>query len=133
MWLIKQNSLNGKTFEESLFNDFFADRGGSYLGPQVQARLSETETHKNLVVALPGIQKQDITLEFQKNNLRLAVKTDQHSESNVASTFTSSVIDETFHIDGVQLENAKSVLKNGILTISCPKKEAEKVKTLNIQ
>ncbi|MDC0036699.1 Hsp20 family protein [bacterium] len=133
MWLIKQNNITGKTFEESLFNDFFSDQGGSYLGPQVQARISETETHKNLVLALPGIQKQDITLEFQKNNLRLAVKTAQHSENNVASTFTSSVIDETFHIDGVQLENAKPVLKNGVLTISCPKKEEANVKTLDIE
>ena len=133
MWLIKQNSLNGKTFEESLFNDFFADQGGSYLGPQVQARISETETHKNLVIALPGIQKQDITLEFQKNNLRLSVKTDQHSESNAASAFTSSIIDETFHLDGVQLENAKPVLKNGVLSVSFPKKEDEKIKTLDIQ
>ena len=133
MWLIKQNNITGKTFEESLFNDFFSDQGGSYLGPQVQARISETETHKNLVLALPGIQKQDITLEFQKNNLRLTVKTDQNSANNVASTFTSSVIDETFHINGVHLENAQPVLKNGVLTVSCPKKEEENVKTLDIQ
>ena len=92
------------TFADQLIDTMW----GSY---HTQINLNEDDNNYSFEVDLPGFNKGDIKVDLRQNNLILAAKNEKR-ERNKTVTLPRD-------IDG---EKISASLKNGVLTITIPKK-----------
>ena len=124
---------------DRLFDDAFTRpvsmRGGSVV-PAVD--LYQTEDEVVVKASLPGLKSEDVHISVTADVLTLSGEFKQDSEKKETTyhirehrygSFERSVMLPT----EVQTDKAKADFENGILTISLPKAEAVKPKTINIK
>lgn len=82
---------------------------------------------------LPGFQKENIQVDFEKDILTIhATQNNEVEEQNENGTYirkersTGSFI-RRFTLDNVDQENVKGAFKDGVLTVTLPKLEEEKL------
>ena len=124
---------------DRLFDDAFT-RPISMSGGSVVPALDLYQTPNEVVVkaALPGLKADDVQLSVTDNVLTLRGEFKHESEQKEATyhireqrqgAFERSVMLPT----DVQTDKAKADFENGVLTITLPKAEAVKPKTINIK
>jgi HSP20 family protein len=137
MTVVKFNNkpTNGFSLLEDFFNEIptmFRDDFGTRLKNSVPVNIKETKDAYLLEVVAPGFEKDDFTLNLEKNILTLSgekkneVKDDPNSpgdEKEIRSEYIYRSFKRVFtldeKIDGEKIE-AKYV--NGVLTLNLPKK-----------
>jgi len=93
----------------------------------------ETNENFKLQMAVPGVKKEDIKIDLEKNILNITSKKSAEEQNNedvkytrkefVYGTFCRSfTLPETIDVDKIGAE-----VKDGILTVTLPKKEETKV------
>jgi len=117
----------------SLFDSFFNDGLGKFernvfFTPRVD--VIESEKHFEIQMALPGLKKEEVSIEIEKNILTISgerkMSTDKkedkfHLVENFYGKFSRSfTLPE--HLDA---ENPNAELKDGILFIQIPKREVK--------
>ena len=107
----------------------------SFIRPRID--ISETEQEYTLIAELPGVEKEDVTLELQGNVL--TIKGRKHLDrtekdknyymvERAAGNFSRYIeLPQLIEQDQVQAS-----FKNGLLTITLPKSKESKVKTRKI-
>lgn len=88
-----------------------------------KTNVKNTETEKTIQILMPGIEKENVSITVEEKNLVVKLK-------NVVFEypFVNPNIKYEFPIDdNFDIQNTKSSLKNGILTIVMPKKEKQKI------
>jgi len=136
----KNSPNNGFNLLENFFNEiptFFKDDSGTNLKDFVPVNVKETKDAYMLEAVAPGFEKNDFTLNLDKNILTISaekkneVKDENEKqilkEYNYRSFKRSFTLDEK--IDGEKIE-AKYV--NGVLTLNFPKKAEVKVSVKEI-
>ena len=138
--LVKQNEF---------FNDLFPtwanwDRFDNYLfnndpwttsvaqRPNNKYRWNENDDSYTLDIVMPGMTKKDIDLTFKDSILTIRCKTDV---SNDDKKFFGVKTEQVFR-DFPRAVNADKVsaeMKEGVLYIVLPKKESDKIKTIDIK
>ncbi len=124
---------------DRLFDDAFT-RPISMSGGSVIPALDLYQTPNEVVVkvALPGLKSDDVQLAVTDNMLTLRGEFKHEAEQKEATyhireqrhgAFERSVMLPT----DVQTDKAKADFENGVLTITLPKAEAVKPKTINIK
>ena len=78
--------------------------------------IKENENGFEINLKIPGVKKEDIVLEVQDKKLKLEIKNDEYSFYNNKYILS----------DKLDVDNIKSKLLNGILTINLPKIITEK-------
>jgi HSP20 family protein len=86
---------------------------------------------------VPGIKKEDIEITTTGNRLQIAGKRDSEHETKTDTIYTyerqSGSFCRSFTLpDGADLENARSELKDGVLTLAVPKKPGAQAKKIAI-
>ncbi|MFL0250124.1 heat shock protein Hsp18 [Clostridium neuense] len=115
-----QSFFSDDTFEPVIFknNNFNVD-------------VKEDENQYTVEADLPGIKKEDITLEYQNNYLTISAKrnnaTEDKTSSYVKKERSHGEFKRTFYIDNVDENSVNASFKDGVLNISIPKKD----KTVN--
>lgn len=115
-----QNFFSDDTFEPVIFknNNFNVD-------------VKEDENQYTVEADLPGIKKEDITLEYQNNYLTISAKrnnaTEDKTSNYVKKERSHGEFKRTFYIDNVDENSVNASFKDGVLNISIPKKD----KTVN--
>ena len=104
--------------------------------------ISESETAYLLELAAPGLNKEDFKLNVQANRLVISAKKEavkeqeEKIENSVKYTrkeFSFTDFQRAFTLPkNVDASKVEATYTNGILTVSVPKKEEEKVKSFEI-
>ena len=135
---------NGLTRElNNLFNDTWYDftpfwKGKDVLFDNTPDDLVELNDKYELSIELPGVKKEDIKISFENNILHVkAEKKDNYEgkDINKIKSFRNyRVIEKAYKIsDSISKDKIDAELKDGILTISCPKSPEVKPKTIEIK
>ncbi|SCG83939.1 18 kDa heat shock protein HSP 18 [Proteiniborus sp. DW1] len=114
-------------FIESFFNtDFF---------PQVQSvgqmkvDIKEQDNKYVLEAELPGVNKDEITVELRDDMLTISVQRDERieetKENYIRKERRYGSQSRSFYLENVKAEDIKAKFENGILSISLPKKEVK--------
>lgn len=117
-----------QTFSSMLdrfFNESVNTRGMSSFTPHVDA--CETEKGYEIEVALPGIRKEDVSIDFQEG--RLTISGERRFEKQdgdgrryqMLETQYGSFTRSFYLPDNVNPDQIKARLENGILMVSVPK------------
>ena len=113
----------------------FPLRGGE-LYPTVD--ISETPQQYNIRAEIPGMKKEDIKLSINKNCLTISgekkeeKKTDNEKLHRMESYYGS--FQRSFVLpDGIKADKVEAGFKDGVLTVTVPKSEETKEKTVDIK
>lgn len=127
----KNNVLAKKGFGlDDLFSDFLRD---DFFSPMLTGSgnfnvdLKEDENNYTVEADLPGIKKEDISLEYDNNYLTISAKRDETSENNdnnfVRRERTYGEFKRSFYIDNIDENTVDASFTDGVLKITLPKKE----------
>ncbi len=143
MTLVKYNPRDYRpvTFNsliDRFFNDsFLSNENNVSFTPQVD--IAETDKSFELQFALPGLKKEDISIDLEDNTLTVAGERkfqEEKKEKNFHSVETRyGSFKRSFKLpDNVAADKVEAGYKDGILTIQLPKDETKKaVKTISIK
>ena len=101
-------------------------------------KISEGDDSFKVEAVLPGLEKDEIDVTYEKNILTIKTesKSDKKkSEENmvVLDEHTKSVCSRSFVVRGLDINQAKASLKNGVLELTLPKTEEVKPKKISIK
>ena len=141
MTILSANNRPTSKSLDHLFNEFF---GGQYQypatnGQQPAANIQETNESFLLEMMVPGRNKQDFKLSFEKGILSIAYEssetTKQEDVKTLRQEFNLQSFKRSFHVDEtIDIEKIEARYENGILLLTLPKKttKEEAVKTIQI-
>ena len=113
----------------SLIDDLFLNQDWSQINTTVPAaNIIEADDHFNIVLAAPGKKKSDFKIELDEGVLTISseieTKSTEKEGSFTRKEFGYSAFKRSFNIpDTVVADKISANYKEGILTVSLPKKE----------
>jgi len=124
-------------FGQNLLDSFFSDRTWEN---KPSVNIIENESEFKVEVAAPGLEKADFNINMNQNVLTISAekkqKEEKKEENYVRREFCYTSFDRSFVLPNeVDQEKIKAEHKNGILTVTLPKKAEAKGKaprTINI-
>lgn len=102
----------------------------------LKANIFELENSYSITIAIPGIKKQDIDINIEKNTLTLKVNNQSTKEQDdfLNKEYDYTNAKRTFKLTrAIDTDSIKAEIKNGILTINLDKKPAFIPKTIEIK
>ena len=120
----------------NVFDDFMTDPFDSFFGglaqPQATPNLMRTDIKENdaayeIVIDLPGFEKENVAAELKDGILKISAKTSQESEENTGTflrreRFTGQCSRQFYVGEDIEEADIKARFDNGTLQISVPKK-----------
>ena len=120
----------------SVFDDFMTDPFDSFFGglaqPQATPNLMRTDIKENdaayeIVIDLPGFEKENVAAELKDGILKISAKTSQDSEESTGTflrreRFTGQCSRQFYVGEDIEEADIKARFDNGTLQISVPKK-----------
>jgi HSP20 family protein len=137
MALLNYNGMDNnipQTFSSMLdrfFNESVNSRNFSAFTPHVDA--CETERGYEIEVALPGVKKEDVSIDFQEGRLTITGERKfEHEEKNKRYQMLETQygsFSRTFQLpDIVKPEDIRAEMEDGILLVTIPKDEKKTMK-----
>jgi HSP20 family protein len=121
------NYLTSNTDFDRFFDSFFRTKDGHRDAvASLPVRTSEEEDKYILKAELPGLNEDNIKVEFHDGNMTIEASYEERKENDNVLTFRSGKFIRTFDVRDVDQEKVNAQLKDGILTIELPKKEEAK-------
>ncbi|MDD5751247.1 MAG: Hsp20/alpha crystallin family protein [Candidatus Peribacteraceae bacterium] len=117
---------------------FFGSRPLSPLRTMPAMNIAETAKELTVTVHVPGLDAQDIAVDVHNNLLTISGKTQEEKEEKETTWVCRESVSGEFqrqvrlpdYADGTK---AACKVKNGVLTITIPKREEAARKTLNVE
>ncbi|SJZ49769.1 Hsp20/alpha crystallin family protein [Garciella nitratireducens] len=146
MALVPFNRRRGNmpsNFFDGFFNmldEFFSDNWLAYpnfKGNNFRVNIQENEKEYVVEAELPGINKDEINLEFNDGRLTILVKREdtinEEKKNYIHKESYYSSMSRSVYLPDAKQEGAKAKLDNGILTIIVPKDKNSNSKRIDIQ
>lgn len=133
---IRRSSFFGPSFfEDFLGSDFSPMRSGADFNVRVD--IQRTEKGLVLTAEVPGLNEEDINLEYENGVLTLSgekkIKQDRSEENQLVREISYGKFMRTFRLGKeIEQEELKANLDNGLLTVTLPFAEKEKAKRIPI-
>lgn len=125
----RSNSIYGIQDEfEDLISNFFNDRffTSDNFTSAFNVDLRENDKAYLITADLPGVNKENINVEFNNNTLSISAKREDVIEDNRNGYITKEShygqFQRNFYLDGVDDNKIMAKFENGILNIALPKK-----------
>lgn len=123
----------------NFFNeDFLAPFSGA--GQQLRVDLKETDDAYLVEADLPGIAKEDISLQYADHYLTISAKRQEYEQQEAEGQYLRrerryGEFRRSFYMSNVQEDNISAEFKNGVLKVSLPKQDKgiRKINTIPIQ
>jgi len=127
----KNNGITKKGFGlDDFFSDFLRD---DFFTPMLtgsnsfKVDLKEDENNYTIDADLPGIKKEDISLEYDNNYLTISAKREETVENKddafVRRERTYGEFKRSFYIDNIDENTVDASFTDGVLKVILPKKE----------
>ncbi|MEN8928760.1 MAG: Hsp20/alpha crystallin family protein, partial [Flavobacteriales bacterium] len=104
------------------------------------ANIYETETAHLIELAIPGVKKEDLTIDLHENKLTISLSeketTTEKTNLKERKEFNYSKFSRAFNLPkNIDFDKIEAKNENGILTVTIPKKEEEikKNRTITIK
>jgi len=131
---------NWDRFDEYLFNnvpltiDAISDPWATGVAhrPTNQYRWDETDEAYKLDIVMPGMTKKDIDLTFKDSVLTIKCKKDASNDDKKFFGVRTEQVFRNFP-RAVNADKVSAEMKEGVLYIVLPKKESDKIKTIDIK
>lgn len=126
--VVNSNSLFNSI--ENFFNDdFFSMPGftqdGMFANGGFRMDVKENDTNYTIEAELPGVNKQDIALDFNNGNLYIAVNhhedINEQKDNYVHKERRSYQMERSVYLGDIDVQGISANLDNGILRIVAPK------------
>ena len=130
------SDLPVSTAFEDMMNRLFADPAGTRpWTPAVD--IAETDNELVLKADVPGVKLEDINIEVENGTLSLSGNRSYSTEQNKGGYHRQERFYGSFHRafvlpETVDLERVEAGYENGVLTITLPKKEIAKPRTIKV-
>ena len=112
----------------NLLSDFFDDNFFTPFYKEVnafKADIKETENEYLVEAELPGVKKEDISLEYKDNNLTISAKRDEfineEKDNYIRRERHYGNFSRAFYVDNVNKDDILAKFENGELKIVLPK------------
>ena len=122
---------NWDRFDEYFFNNDPWTTGVEHR-PTNQYRWDETDEAYKLDIVMPGMTKKDIDLTFKDSVLTIKCKKDVSSDDKKFFGVRTEQVFRNFP-RAVNTDKVSAEMKEGVLYIVLPKKESDKIKTIDIK
>lgn len=128
--------LSPKGFFRGLFNENFLDEM-SFGGFKVDVK--EKKNAYIIDAEMPGFDKKDINIEIDDNLLTISASLDESNEQKddggryIRRERRTGSFRRSFPLSNIKSDEIKAQMKNGILTIYCPKKSETLPRSKNIE
>jgi HSP20 family protein len=123
----------------SVLDDFFADNlltGRNLMKDTFKIDVDEANQEFKILAELPGIKKEEISLEMDEGKLTIAVRKEENSEDESKNYIHRerrvSSMARSIYLSDADSDSIKAKLEDGILTITVGK-QIKKDKTVNIE
>ena len=120
---------HGGFWPQGLLSNFFNDgwfEGFGMNGFKVDVR--ETDDAYVIDAEMPGVEKEDIDIGVHDRQLTITASVDETNEQKdddgryLRRERRSGSFRRSFSLDDIKAEDIRAEMKNGVLTIRCPKK-----------
>jgi len=124
---------NNSLFNDSFFRSFF--NLSDVLSPTTGFRVDIKDTGNafTLEAELPGVQEDQINLSVEDGSLTISTDINSEKKDEKEGYYycerRSGHVERSFNVEGIREENITASYKNGILTVTLPKKEPQPEKT----
>ena len=124
----------------NMLDDFFSDgtmSSRNLLRDTFKIDIEETEKDYLISAELPGIRKEEIDLDIDGDNLCISVNRTEEVNNDgknfIHRERRASSMSRRIRLAGVNLNDIKAKLEDGVLAVTVPKEEkAESVRKINI-
>jgi len=128
------NYLTNTPDFDRLFDNFFRTKDGHRDAvASLPVRTLEEEDKYILKAELPGLNEDNIKVEFHDGNMTIEASYEEKEEDDKILTFRSGKFIRTFDVRDIDQEKVNAQLKDGILTIELPKREEAKSYKVSIK
>ena len=128
---------------DEMFKNFMTSRPMRFLeeetGMQMRTDVSEDDKSYTMKMEIPGVKKEDINITIDGNRVSVSAETKQESEEKEGSKVVRSEryygkVYRSMALDSdVDQDAADAQYKDGLLTLTLPKKAGSAVKQLTIK
>lgn len=130
----RRRDLSPAEFGRDFFRDFLYPE--AWFDPGFKADIKETPTEYIVEAELPGVDKEQIVVEYRDNTLTISAE--QNEEINeeqpnyVRRERRQGSINRRFYVENVNSEKIAAEYKDGLLTIIMPKLKEDKPENYRI-
>lgn len=121
----KREDFFNQVFDNFFREDFFAPL--AKIGNDFRVDLKEVEDSYLIEADLPGVKKEDIALQYANNYLTITAKRHFNQEMKEDNYLRRErrygEFQRSFYIGNVQEDKVDAEFKDGVLTITLPKKD----------
>lgn len=89
--------------------------------------IKETDVDYKIEAELPGIPKEDVQLGIENNRLTIHVAHNEEKDNYIKRERRSCIMSRSFNLENVNTQAITAKFENGILHITLPKQEPERV------
>jgi HSP20 family protein len=130
----EMNRLFDDAFRSFDLAPFETGRLFERVGAWPNIEVSETEKDVKIIAELPGLEEKDVQVEFADGvlSIRGEKKTETEDKDRLFSERYYGRFERRIPLDDIEEDNAAASFKNGVLTVTVPKKPAAQRKTKRI-
>ena len=138
MNLVPQKELKQAVrWMDDFFNgepSLFPLRSAKWVNQAGAVELSEDKDHVYAQIEVPGIEKKDISIQFNNGLLTIEAQREEKHESKEKTTtyseFSYGKIQRTLNVGNINLDKSVATYQDGILKVTLPKVDAERAKSI---
>jgi HSP20 family protein len=120
------------------FSEFFAPTShrtgrSDSSGTTPRCNLFEEDAAYTIRAEMPGVKRDDLSLDMENGRLQIKGTTKGKTKAYDSEFYEDTTFSRTFRVgDGIDTENIKAELLDGILTVTLPKAEKAKARKITV-